>query len=398
MNSRVFISCIIFAIGIISITIFLWMVFSPLIAVLGFVIVLLLCELSFRLAYRIKTGKKYIIQPKIPFKEIFVEPHPYLPYINKKNFPTPRTTVATYPLNREKMFTFGRYVTNNMGYINGPEGDRDIVIPKPKDLIRINCLGASTTGNYLDAGGKKFSYPLELERILKEKFPDKKIEVNNCGVGGRTSAEILIDFSLNLIDTQPDIVVIYHGYNDLVPSLTSGFKSDYSHAKRNLGEVWPYYKISAVFPDLPIALYNFFVKNLVGGDIRQTLLESISRGKIDINSDFQGTLTYKRNIEHIVNLCQSNGIAVFLSTFCHYMYGDVKSSKTHLKFHQGVMLENRAMEEIAEKHAIPLVDNNVLFPYEERFFVDSIHFSPEGMSLLAENISLPIIDYLKKNS
>jgi lysophospholipase L1-like esterase len=366
---------------------------------MGFVMALMVCEMLFRLVYKIKTGKKYRIQPKIPFEEIFVEPHPYLPYVNKKNFPTPKTTKATYPLHKEKNYTFGQYFTNNMGYLNGPDGNRDIIIPKPKDLIRINCLGASTTGNYLDFDGKKTSYPLELERILKEKFPERKLEVNNCGVGGRTSAEILIDFALNIIDTQPDIVVIYHGYNDLVPSLTPDFKSDYSHAKRNLGEVWPYYKVSSMYPDLPIALYNYFIVQFFGQffgqNIRYSLLDAISRGKVDITSDFIGLQTYQRNIEHIVNLCKSNGIRVILSTFCHYLYEDVKNSKIHHKYHEGVLLENQAMMEIAENYAIPLVDNNIIFPYEERYFVDSIHFSPDGMKILAENISLPIIEYLK---
>ena len=284
-----------------------------------------------------------------------------------------------------------------MGYINGPNGDADIVIPKPEDIIRITCLGASTTGNYVDFDGRKFSYPLELEKILKEKFPEKKIEVNNCGVGGRTSAEILIDFELNIIDTEPDIVVLYHGYNDLAPSLTLGFKSDYSHAKRNLGEIWPYYRISSVFPDLPIASYNFFMIHVFGQNIRYSLLDAISRGKVDLSSNFNGLQTYQRNIEHIVNLCKSNGITVILSTFCHYMYEDVKNSKVHLKYHEGVLLENDVMRKIAEKHVLPLVDNNILFPYEDRFFVDSIHFSPEGMRKLAENISLPIVEYLKRS-
>lgn len=349
--------------------------------------------------YRIKTGKKYIIQPKIPFEEIFIEPHPYLPFVHKKNFPTPKSSKASYPLHQDKNYTFGQYFTNSMGYVNGPDGNREIITPKPKDLRRINCLGASTTGNYIDFNGRKYSYPLELEMILREKFPEKKIEVNNCGVGGRTSAEILIDFALNIIDTQPDIVVIYHGYNDLVPSLTPGFKCDYSHAKRNLGEVWPYFKISSQYPDFPIAIYNYFMiaffGQFFGQNIRYSLLGAISRGKVDLSSDFNGLHTYHRNIEHIVNLCKSNGITVILSTFCHYMYEDVKNSKVHQKYNEGVLMENEAMRNIAEKHRIPLVDNNILFPYEEKYFVDSIHFSPYGMRVLAENISVPIIEFLK---
>jgi hypothetical protein len=33
------------------------------------------------------------------------------------------------------------------------------------------------------------------------------------------------------------------------------------------------------------------------------------------------------------------------------------------------------------------VDNAALGPSEERYFVDSVHFTPEGMRLIAENIA-----------
>jgi len=334
--------------------------------------------------------------PKIPFADIYVEPHPYLPYVTKKNFITPKTTSAQYPLNRDKKYVFGRYLTNSMGYINGPKGNREIIVPKPEGLIRINCLGASTTGNYLDFDGKNFSYPLELEKILKKEFPEKNIEVNNCGVGGRTSAEILIDFALNIIDTKPDIIVIYHGYTDLAPSITRNFRSDYSHAKRNLGEVWHYYKIASMVPSVPLASYNFIVNKLFGYNIRNSLLNAISRGKIDLSSAFNGIQTYRRNIEHIVNLCKANGINVVLSTFCHYMYDDIKNSRIHIKYKEGVLMENEAIRDIALKNSIILVDNYRLFRYEEKYFVDSIHFSPEGMNLLASNISKALIPLLER--
>ena len=34
-----------------------------------------------------------------------------------------------------------------------------------------------------------------------------------------------------------------------------------------------------------------------------------------------------------------------------------------------------------------LVDNAVLVPDDERYFVDSVHFTPEGMKMIAGNIA-----------
>ena len=108
--------------------------------------------------------------PKVPFKNIYVEPHPYLPYVKKKHFISPKMMPVTYPLTKDKGFLFGQYRTNNFRNNNGPKGDRDIAVPKPESLIRVNCIGGSTTGNYIVYKYKSFSYPMELENILKKQL------------------------------------------------------------------------------------------------------------------------------------------------------------------------------------------------------------------------------------
>jgi lysophospholipase L1-like esterase len=355
---------------------------------------LLVMDLGFKAAYRYLLKRPYQMVPKVPFSKIIVEPHPYMPYVNKIGAIIPKRQPAQYLLHRGKYWV-PQLRANNWRYFNGSRGDRDIVIPKPPGLIRINCFGASTTGNYLEYEEATYSYPLELERILQQKFPEINLEVNNCGVGGRTTAEILIDFLLSAIDTSPDMIVLYHAYNDLQPSLTPGFLSDYSHAKRNLGESYYLYRRYSKIPTLPLSLYNMFVNKLFLANIIYSLLKAISKGEVDLNLDFQGLPTYKRNIEHLINICKINNIQTICSTFCYFLYDDVKDSLPHLKYYSGVMDENAVMTNLCHKHNIPLVDNFNLIPRREKYFMDTIHFTPEGMTLVAENISKPIIEYLE---
>lgn len=214
-------------------------------------------------------------------------------------------------------------------------------------------------------------------------------------MGCRTTAEILIDFLLSSIDTSPDIIVLYHAYNDLKPSLTPGFSSDYSHAKRSLGESYHLYRRYSKFPALPLALYNIFMNKLFLSNLRYSLHQVISKGEVDLNHAFQGLSTYQRNIEHLINICKSNHIQLICSTFCYYLYEEVRDSPIHQKYYSGVLEENSAIKELCRKHDIPLVDSFNLMPWEEKYFVDTIHFSPEGMTKLAENISEPVISYLE---
>jgi len=304
-------------------------------------------EILFRCIYAIKHKSSYQLIPKVPFRRMYMEPHPYLTYVYKKNFLCQKAMRATYPLNRDKEYIFAELSTNNFRHINGSKGNRDIIIPKPKGLIRINCLGASTTGNYITYNNRVYSYPMELEEALKRYFPKLNIEVNNCGQGGYTTAEILIKFLLNTIDTKPDIIVIYHAYNDLQPSLTDGFQSDYSHSRKNLGEVYYLYQLASKIPYVPLAFYNYVVNNYFSQNIRFTLSSAITRKNADIKNDFKGLETYKRNIQHLVSVCKAYDIKVVLSTFCHYMHAGIKNDPVHIKYHEGVALENEVMRKIA---------------------------------------------------
>ena len=348
---------------------------------------ILFSEIIFLVLYKKLFNSSYKMTYKIPFEKIYVEPHPYLPYVYKKNFKTSdNNTIANYPLHQGK-YTFETLSSNSLRHFNSIDGSREIENPKPKDLLRVNCLGASTTGNYLWENGVPFSYPMELEKELKKRFPEKTVEVNNCGNGGWTSKEILIKFLIDTIDTQPDIIILYHAYNDIRAYITEGFERDYSHIRKNLGETLYLYRIASLIPYIPLKGFNFLINQVLSQNSRNSLIDSVSKGEINIKKDFEGLHVYERNIQHIINICKANGIKVILSTYCHFLYEDIRTSDLHIKYHEGVILENNVIQKLATLHNIPIVDNSKLIPLEEKYFVDSVHFTPEGMQFLAHNFA-----------
>ncbi|MHC1699515.1 MAG: SGNH/GDSL hydrolase family protein [Humidesulfovibrio sp.] len=289
---------------------------------------------------------------------------------------------------------------NSLRICDGPNGSRDITVPKPNGVLRILCLGASTTGNSIEENGQFHSYPIHLEGILAERFPDKVVEVVNGGVGGRTSAEILVDYALNLIDIQPDMVVIYHAYNDLGPSLTPNFVSDYSHARKNLGETYHLFRWGAKFPSLPSALYTHLVESLFAGNIRYNLISAISRAEPDLSTSFQGTATYRRNLEHIIAISQARGIKVVLSSFSHFFYPGIENSAVHKKYAEGLALKNAATRELADAYGLPYADAVLLIPQDMENYVDFVHFTPQGMHRLATAIAdevVPLVNALQRD-
>ena len=54
------------------------------------------------------------------------------------------------------------------------------------------------------------------------------------------------------------------------------------------------------------------------------------------------------------------------------------------------------MRDLSKLHKLTIVDNANLIPAEEKYFLDSLHFTPEGMKLLAKNIAKSLKSYINK--
>lgn len=367
-----------------------WILKSNLVTILLFILsLLLILEIFFLIAYRIKNKVPYKFLKKIPIKKLHIIPHPYLPFIYKKGATT-NAGVKHYPNNYN--YLYPALKTNSLQFFNGEHGDRDIVIPKPQNLIRINCLGASTTGNYIKEKNKNYSYPIILEKKLQAKYKEKQIEVNNCGQGGYNSADILIRSALKIVDTMPDYVILYHAYNDIRSYLTDNFSSDYSHSKKNLAESnWKFY-LSNWIPDVPSNFFNYLKnKFLPSSSIRYSLLEITGNGSVNLSADYRlGLKTYERNIKNIINLYQSINAKIILCTFSFYLYEEVKNSKLHNLYYEIVKEENKIIEKVAKQKNLTLVEADKLIPKNKENFVDTIHFSKAGMDYLAKIICAKI--------
>ena len=347
---------------------------------------LVFLETAFNFYHRLVRGHAYKIPKKIPFEKIHVEPHPYIPYIYKKYADSPPSELTRYPLHRGKYFT-SKLRTNNLKFFNGENGDRDIIVPKPKNLFRIACLGASTTQNYITHNNKNYSYPLELEKILKSKL-DQNLEVNNCGQGGYTTADILVRFMLQVCDTDPDAIIIYEAHADVRSYLIPNFESDYSHSRKNLGEAYWKLKLGSKIPNTPLNFINYFFSHWAPYNTRLSLIELVQKGQLKEDADIRkGLISYKRNLQHLIDSCKSKKIDVILSTYCHFLYDEIKNDSMHILYNQIIEKENEIMKELAIQNGLKIIDNAKLIPKEKKYFVDTVHFSHLGMMELAKNLS-----------
>jgi lysophospholipase L1-like esterase len=84
-------------------------------------------------------------------------------------------------------------------------------VPKPRGLVRVVCIGASTT---VAGRTNQETYPALLEERLRALHPGLPLEVLDLGVSGVTSEHWLNELP-QVLGFQPDIVVQYQAINDL---------------------------------------------------------------------------------------------------------------------------------------------------------------------------------------
>jgi tetratricopeptide (TPR) repeat protein len=189
------------------------------------------------------------------------------------------------------------------------------LVPKPKGMFRIFCLGGSTTIGF--PYGPVGSFSTFLRDRLKAIFPRNQIEVINLGMTA-TNSYTALDIVHDLMDYEPDLIIDYDGHNEFYGAL--GIASNESAGKVRL------------FTKLYLRLVHLRTFVLVRSIVRSasqlmftedpkkssgTLMERLSKGQyIPLGSpEYKQALSiFKDNVNELKQACESQSIPLILST------------------------------------------------------------------------------------
>jgi hypothetical protein len=87
----------------------------------------------------------------------------------------------------------------------------EFAVPKPAGLVRVVCLGGSTT---IAGRTNEETWPALVERTLRSRYPGLALEVLNLGVSSVTT-EYWLERMGQVLEYEPDVVVQYQGVNDI---------------------------------------------------------------------------------------------------------------------------------------------------------------------------------------
>lgn len=260
-------------------------------------------------------------------------------------------------------------------------------------MFRIVCVGGSTT-----YGGKTDHATFLEEQLRTDGY---QVEVLNAGVPGWTSRESLINFELRVLPMQPDLVIVYHGRNDLFPQLYDNFEIDYSHfrdwtydftatnrdLKRWFGRSRTFMLFGLAFPT--ISGWDEVAEHPIYGSVRLENRPLPERAVRNLN-DPTRTHGFTRNNEQLISLASSHGADVVLATFAFrpeklqswpFLREDprlVEPLRAQLN------RNNDVLRQLAANGRGVFLAETAALAEREDVFVDDCHVKEEGHKLRAE--------------
>jgi len=244
-------------------------------------------------------------------------------------------------------------------------------VPRPPGLVRVVCLGGSTTVAGLT---NDQTWPALLESRLKERYPGLAVEVLNLGISSVTT-----DYWLARIDRvlsfEPHVIVHYQAVNDI----SWRHLPRYAKEHRVRGFAYHSLLLQRLFP-FPVESLDPYLDDTLA-TIEQ--IERIARehgiaylgatfaqpDPMRTRGDFRRHLDY--NSEYWMRRFPMHGYATWSSIVAHY-------DERYVAFARRLHLPH------------VLVREQVSSP---ELFIDVCHFTPEGISRVAD-VFLPEVGHL----
>jgi hypothetical protein len=342
---------------------------------LGLVVALGAIELAFRLEFSNDEIRYYIADPVPATGGRWVD-HPFFPFVGRPN--------AEYdfqiPVNG---------VQANVKVKNNSYGFRSHELPTEKaagDYFVI-ALGESTTwGSASETNA--LTWPELLEARLQAKYPERHVRVFNFGTQNVTVAYSVVALALIGMRIHPDLIIVYHGFNELGVAIAPNYRPDHSHFFRDLGMglSWPGFQ--RTMPRILLSSYTIaYLSSLADQRIGANNLSFYVQWPIDFDEslDDEGVKRgMSRDWEHLMTveaLARGSGARTLYSTFQYF------DGKDH-----SYELVNDSLREFFAAHDLEYVDQDVLIPdFDSTLQYDVCHFTRAGDEMMAENFFRKIV-------
>jgi tetratricopeptide (TPR) repeat protein len=188
---------------------------------------------------------------------------------------------------------------------------------KKDNAFRIFILGESSAAGWPYVPNASFSR--QLKRKLELFYTENTIEVINMGISAINSFT-LRDFAKDVINQQPDLVIIYAGHNEYYGALGVGSSISMGYSRDLINAyIWlRNFRTTQLIQNIISGVYEIFssFKGIDSNGGNETLMgRMIGQSLIPLNSDIfdYGIQQFNGNMDNILKCFNENNIPVILS-------------------------------------------------------------------------------------
>jgi hypothetical protein len=303
------------------------------------------------------------------------------------------------PIRPFRIFGFEAYgVKDGLKCISSRWGEL-YPLKKPKDTFRIVVFGGSTSENGNNFGQSGIHYPLVLQLELRRAIRTKTVEVINVANQGYSTAQSLVLLEFDVLSWDPDLIIVSHNINDLLVSYWPNFAFDYSNKFGTVFYSVPDYKSLFTIPNVLFQHSQLYwlVQSRIES-FRGPKVTPIRRKSYGNDPSPVAVQVFERNLRSIVALAKANHIGVILGSqplesseeyFRRHedynAYNSVIVYPLHAEFVEHHHAFNRSIQQVAQDTGVFFVDNDLVFDGRREYFIDFVHYTDDGVRLLAGN-------------
>ncbi len=284
--------------------------------------------------------------------------------------------------------------TNSHGFISTPE----ISLEKEEGETRILFLGGSSTAGAGVNLDDVDTWPWKVAESLQSSLPDQKITFINAGVPGYSSFESFGKLWSRLRFYQPDVIVVFHGWNELYYFNMV----DRIHQWRVLDDGdWDIDRLNQKVKQYPdISSESILYKSRLLTYIR-TLFATPKEGEISTIKEVRDTFdegafeVWRTNLQMIQRTADLIGAELYVAKQATLAAEDTtEEAKKTIRYnfvgmsHEALLRAFEGLYRVIDKEipADHIIDTTEISG-NAAYFYDHIHLTPEGAGRIAEIVS-----------
>lgn len=250
--------------------------------------------------------------------------------------------------------------------------------------LRVAVVGASTVMGEL-ARSNDTTFPALLAERLRARYPQRRIEVVNAGISGYRLADQLRMLEKIVLPLEPDLVIIYPGFNDF-----ADYCRDAAQAPASLRQGLPLVSLPGWLLSVEaVRRHTAFLRSASPG--RQTLLDPAA---VDLQP-------YRARLERLVATVREAGVPLVLATNAR-AYRPEQPLDEQMRLSAQARYFNPCFDlpglnalydrhngeilEVGRRFGVPALPLHERIPGGREFFADASHFTLAGEQLAADTI------------